>query len=193
MRKIITAIAMSLCVAAHAQVENIKYWDYNDVGWWTTTEDPTLITDTDELWSKGRGFTGDGITVSYDMSLSLHENAFFMRIENKTDSTITVKWSKSQIDGQRIVTGNGIWIQEREKAEEDDYIYPNQDIKRYVSSTSLVSTPYARPLDPYDYKRNFKKTKKPQQGKTDVTLCMEVGGQEKIYHFTLHAIYNGKR
>jgi len=191
-RRIIIAF-FALCAAAmaKAQVENARYWDVYDIGWWTTTDEESLSTDGEEL--RGRGFKGDGISVTYDISMSSSRNAFFMEIKNLTDSTITVKWPKSQIDGKRVVTGEESILSERDKAEEDDVVYPHDKIQRYVSSTYLVSNPYARPLDPYEYKMAFKKTKEPQQGKTVVTLCMERGGVEKIYRFTLHCVYNGKR
>lgn len=191
-RRIIIAF-FALCAAAmaKAQVENVRYWDLQDIGWWVTSNDTSLITDSEN--TQGQGFECDGISVRYQMDHSIFWNAFPMEIKNLTDSTVTVKWSKSQIDGKRVVTGEEMDIRKEKETEDDDYIYPCEEIIRYVSSSSIVRSPSSRPLNPYTYKKDFEKEKHPQYGQATVTLCMERGGVEKTYRFTLHCVYNGKR
>lgn len=184
MKTLFLFLALMPCIA-FPQVENVKYWDYNDVGWWTTTDNSDLTT-------LERGVEDEAIIVRFNMNSSINSRTWPLIITNKTEQNLTVKWMKSQIKGDRMVLGDMTLLTINNEIP-DDIIYPGNKLLKEVSSIPIVNNPFLRPVYLPDVKKDFKKTKTPQYRKAEVILCIEINGDEKLYTFTLNAVYNGKR
>lgn len=165
--------------------EQVTYWDYNDVGWWTTTKDTTLTV-------KEMGVEDKIIDISYRLDSSPYSPTWAMYIQNKADKAITVKWMKSQINSSRMVLGETSMLLIGSETP-DDIIYPGDILYKEVSSINMARNKYIRPFYLSEAKSVFKKKKEPQYKDTDIVICIEIEGEEKIYKFTLNGVYNGKR
>lgn len=184
MRKLLFFALLYFTLSASAQHE-VKIWDRYDVGWWTTTRNKALTV-------KERGVRDGIVDIEFKADASPHCLTWPVFITNYSSKTITVKWMKSQIKGSRIVTGETPMIA-ISTATPDDIIYPGSILYKKITSVAMAENEYSR-LFRLDYaKKAYKKEKKPQTGDARIVLCLEIDGEEKIYEFTLHGVYNGKR
>ena len=176
---------------ATAQIPDNLSYDYDDVGWYCSSDDSSLEVMNSSLYDMG---VKDSIVlIHYHPDSSPYISEWFFSVKNLSNEPITMKWSKSQIDGSRIIFKD-MKGERKNEAIPDDVIYPESDpLMRYITSISMADNPFIRPLYIYDAKKAFKKKKEPQKGKQKFIVCIEVGGKEKIYRFQYNAVYNGKR
>lgn len=187
MKKIALLFVMLLPMVAYAQDDfsQVQKWDLYDVGWWATTNDLNLtVTD--------RGVEDSVLTIRLDMDASPYSNTWPLFVWSKVEEPITIKWMKSQLRGDRMVLGDMRMFQINDPIP-DDIIYSKGSLYKQVSSVFMAQNQFSRPLYIYDAKKAFKKTKQPQYGEADVIFCVEHQGKERLYKFTLNAVYNGKR
>lgn len=184
MKKLLVFAMLLFALSVFAQ-EEVQEWDSYDVGWWTTTNDSTLQVNS-------KGVSDNNVDIYIDVDASPYHMAWPITITNLSSEQITVKWMKSQIKGSRIVLGDAS-IMTLNSDIPDDIIYQGNKLFADISSVMMAKNQFIRPIYLPDAKRDFKKGKKPQITNTEVILCLEIGEKEKIYRFTLNAVYNGQR
>lgn len=184
-------LIMFVPLFATAQIPDNLSYDFEDVGWYCTSDDSSLEVLNSSLYDMG--VQDSVVRIEYHPDSSPYINDWFFTVRNLSDKPITMKWAKSQIDGSRIIFKEMKGIRKNEVIP-DDVIYPESDpLMRYITSINMADNPFYRPLYLYDAKKAFRKTKSPQYGKQKFIVCIEVDGKEKIYRFQLNAVYNGKR
>ena len=187
MKKIAFLFVFLLPMVVYAQDDflQVQEWDSYDVGWWATTNDPNLTI-------TFMGVEDSVLTIRLDMDASPYSNTWPLFVWSKVEDQITIKWMKSQLRGDRMVLGDMRMYQINAPIP-DDIIYSKGNLYKKVTSVLMAQNQFSRPLKIYDAKTAFKKTKQPQYGKADVIFCVEYQGKERLYKFTLNAVYNGKR
>lgn len=190
MRKVMLSI-MLVPLFTMAQIPDNLSYDYDDVGWYCTSKDSSLVLLNSSLYDMG--VKDSTVIIHFHPDSSPYISDWFFSIKNLSNDPITVKWTKSQIDGSRIIFKEMKGSRQNEVIP-DDVIYPESDpLMRYITTINMADNPFIRPLYLADAKKAFRKTKTPQEGHQKFIVCIEVGGKDKIYRFQYNAVYNGKR
>ena len=184
MRKLLFFALLFFALSASAQ-EVERYWDNFDVGWLIETDDSTLVV-------SERVIQDDKLKITYYVNSSPYESDCGLAIDNKIDKEITVNWMKSHLGGSRITFHDVSKIKINDPIP-NDIIFGGERLYKRITSVLMASNPQIRTFYLDEAKKKFKKTGEPQYKKTNVVLCIEIDGIEKLYKFTLNGVYNGKR